>query len=442
MDIYEKLRILTDAAKYDVACTSSGTDRKASKGGLGSAVACGICHSFSGDGRCISLLKVLMSNACAYDCAYCVNRRSHDTARATFEPHELADLTIAFYRRNYIEGLFLSSGVIKSPDHTTERMIQTLRILRDEYRFCGYIHVKAIPGADQALLSRLGTLADRMSVNIELPSKTSLRRLAPDKNMQSILAPMGFITNRITENKEERALIRSSPRFVPAGQSTQMIVGATGENDLKILNLTEGLYSRYKLKRVFFSAYIPTVESSLLPSLDTKPPLLREHRLYQADWLLRFYGFSAAELLDEHQPNFNPYLDPKCNWALRHPEQFPVEVNRASYETLLRVPGIGVRSAQRIIVARRTGRLDVLGLKKLGVVLKRAQYFITCSGKRPDGLDTAQDVLLAALLSEQMRGRMETALTCNETGRPRQLSLFEHPSLAREELQKCLTGEL
>ncbi len=442
MDIYEKLRILTDAAKYDVACTSSGADRKASKGGIGSAVACGICHSFSGDGRCISLLKVLMSNACVYDCAYCVNRRSHDTPRATFEPNELADLTIAFYRRNYIEGLFLSSGVIKNPDHTTERMIQTLRILREEYRFCGYVHVKAIPGADQALLSVLGTLADRMSVNIELPSKTSLKRLAPDKNMQSILTPMSFITNRITENKEERALIRSTPRFVPAGQSTQMIVGATGENDLKILNLTEGLYSRYKLKRVFFSAYIPTVESSLLPSPDTKPPLLREHRLYQADWLLRFYGFSASELLDEGQPNFNPYLDPKCNWALRHPEQFPIEVNRANYETLLRVPGIGVRSAQRIIIARRTGRLDVAGLKKLGVVLKRAQYFITCTGKRPDGLDTAQDVLLQALLSEQMRGRMETALTGGETARPRQLSLFEHPALAQEELQKCLTGEL
>lgn len=442
MDIYEKLPILTDAAKYDVACTSSGANRKASKGGIGSAAACGICHSFSGDGRCISLLKVLMSNACVYDCAYCVNRRSNDTPRATFEPNELADLTIAFYRRNYIEGLFLSSGVIKSPDHTTERMITTLRILRDEYRFCGYVHVKAIPGADQTLLSRLGTLADRMSVNIELPSKSSLHRLAPDKNMQSILTPMGFITNRISENKQERALIRSTPRFVPAGQSTQMIVGATGENDLKILTLTEGLYSRYKLKRVFFSAYIPAVENALLPSPDTKPPLLREHRLYQADWLLRFYGFSASELLDDEHPNFNPYLDPKCNWALRHPEQFPVEVNRASYETLLRVPGIGVRSAQRISVARRTGRLDVAGLKKLGVVLKRAQYFITCSGKRPDGLDTSQDVLLAALLSEQMRGRMETALTCNETGRPRQLSVFEHPSLAQEELQKCLTGEL
>ncbi len=442
MDIYEKLRVLADAAKYDVACTSSGVNRKAKPGGLGSAVACGICHSFSGDGRCISLLKVLMTNVCVYDCAYCINRRSNDTPRATFEPRELADLTIAFYRRNYIEGLFLSSGVIKSPDHTVERMIQTLRILRDEYRFYGYIHVKAIPGADKALLSQLGLLADRMSVNIELPSQASLRLLAPDKTRQAILTPMGFISERIMQFKSERALVRSTPRFVPAGQSTQLIVGATGENDLKILNLTEGLYNRYKLKRVFFSAYIPTVESSLLPAKDTKPPLLREHRLYQADWLLRFYGFSAAELLDDEHPNFNPFLDPKCNWALRHPEQFPVEVNRASYETLLRVPGIGVRSAQRIVVARRTGSLDCAGLKKLGVVLKRAQYFITCTGKRPDGLDTAQDVLLQALLSEQMRGRMETALTCNETGRPRQLSLFEHPSLAQEELQKCLTGEL
>jgi putative DNA modification/repair radical SAM protein len=442
LDIYEKLRILTDAAKYDVACTSSGADKKSKPGGLGSAVACGICHSFSGDGRCISLLKVLMTNACAYDCAYCVNRRSHDTPRAVFEPRELADLTIAFYRRNYIEGLFLSSGVLKSPDHTTERLIQTLRILREEYIFNGYIHVKAIPGADKALIALLGTLADRMSVNIELPSQASLQLLAPDKTKQSILKPMGFIRERIEQTKEERALVRSTPRFVPAGQSTQMIVGATGENDLKILNLTEGLYQNYKLKRVFFSAYIPTVESSLLPTPDTKPPLLREHRLYQADWLLRFYGFSASELLDDHNPNFNPFLDPKCNWALHHPEVFPVEVNRAPYQTLLRVPGIGVRSAQRIVAVRRTGSLDAAGLKKLGVVLKRAQYFITCAGKRPSGLDTAQDALLTALLSEQARGRLDTAMSVSEAGRPRQLSLFEHPVLAKEELQKCLTGEL
>ncbi len=441
MDLFQKLEILTDAAKYDVACTSSGVNKKSTPGGIGNAAACGICHSFSGDGRCISLLKVLMSNACVYDCAYCVNRRTHDTPRATFEPRELADLTIAFYRRNYIEGLFLSSGVVKSPDHTTERMIQTLRILREEFKFNGYIHVKAIPGADKALIERLGLLADRMSVNIELPSQASLQLLAPDKTKQAILKPMGFIRERIEQSKGERALVKSTPRFVPAGQSTQMIVGATGETDLKILNLTEGLYRNYKLKRVFFSAYIPTVENTLLPSMDTKPPLLREHRLYQADWLLRFYGFSASELLDEQNPQFNPYVDPKCNWALHHPDQFPVEVNRAPYETLLRVPGIGVRSAQRIVVARRTGSLDFAGLKKLGVVLKRAQYFLTCSGKRPSGLDMVQDVMLISLLSEQARGRMAQALG-NETCRPRQLSLFEHPVFAQEELQKCLTGEL
>ena len=438
MDLFEKLRILTDAAKYDVACTSSGVDKKTSPGGIGNAAAYGICHSFSGDGRCISLLKVLMTNVCVYDCAYCVNRRSSDLPRAVFEPRELAELTIAFYRRNYIEGLFLSSSVLISPDFTVERMIETLRLLREQHRFSGYIHAKAIPGADKTLIARLGLLADRMSVNIELPSQASLQLLAPEKTKKAILSPMSYIRERIDQN----ALERKAPRFAPAGQSTQMIVGASGDNDLKILNLTEGLYQNYKLKRVFFSAYIPTVENSLLPALDTKPPLLREHRLYQADWLLRFYGFSAAELLDDQNPNFNPYLDPKCNWALRHPELFPVEINRAPCQTLLRVPGIGVRSAQRIVASRQTGNLDFAGLKRLGVVLKRAQYFITCSGKRPEYLDTAQDTLLVALLSEQARGRMEQANLWNDAGTPRQLSIFEQPVFAREELQKCLTGEL
>lgn len=442
MDLFEKLRILSDAAKYDVACTSSGVDKKAVPGGIGSAAACGICHSFSGDGRCISLLKVLMTNVCVYDCAYCVNRRSADTSRAVFEPRELAELTMAFYRRNYIEGLFLSSAVLVSPDFTVERMIVTIRLLREQHRFNGYIHAKAIPGADKALIERLGTLADRMSVNIELPSQASLKLLAPDKTKQAILTPMSYIRDRIEQGRADHALIKSAPRFAPAGQSTQMIVGASGESDLKILNLTEGLYKNYRLKRVFFSAYIPTVSSSLLPAVDTKPPLLREHRLYQADWLLRFYGFSSSELLDDANPNFNPYLDPKCNWALHHPEFFPVEVNRAPYQTLLRVPGIGVRSAQRIISSRRVGSLDYAGLKKLGVVLKRAQYFITCCGKRPDVLDTAQDALLAALLSEQARGRMERNLVTADTGLNRQLSMFEQPVFAKEELQKCLTGEL
>ncbi len=442
MDLFEKLKILSDAAKYDVACTSSGVRRKSDPGGIGSAAACGICHSFAADGRCISLLKVLMTNVCVFDCAYCVNRRTSDMPRAVFEPRELAELTIAFYRRNYIEGLFLSSSVIVSPDFTVERMIATLRLLREEYRFGGYIHAKAIPGADKVLLAQLGLLADRLSVNIELPSSASLQLLAPEKTRKTILGPMGQIRDGISQSKQERALCRKAPRFAPAGQSTQMIVGASGESDMKILGLTEGLYQNYRLKRVFFSAYVPTVESSLLPSLDTKPPLLREHRLYQADWLLRFYGFSASELLDEKNPNFNPYLDPKCNWALRHPELFPVDVNRAPYETLLRIPGVGVRSAQRIVAARRTGSLDYAGLKKLGVVLKRAQYFLTCSGKRADYFDTAQDALLAALVSEQARGRMEPALSCMDAGRPRQISMFEQPALAREEFAKCLSGEM
>ena len=340
MDVYEKLKVLTDAAKYDVACTSSGTDRASGKDGIGSAVAAGICHSFAGDGRCISLLKVLMTNACAYDCAYCVNRRSNDSRRATFEPQELADLTMAFYRRNYIEGLFLSSGVLKNPDYTMERMIEALRLLREEYKFYGYIHAKAIPGASDALVERLGMLADRMSVNIELPSQESLTRLAPDKSKHSILAPMGFIRERIAESSKDLVRYKSAPKFVPAGQSTQMIVGASGESDLHILNLTEKLYKGYRLKRVFFSAYMPVTEHALLPARDIKPPLLREHRLYQADWLLRFYGFEASEILDEEHPTFNPYLDPKCNWAINHPALFPVEVNRVPYETLLRVPGM------------------------------------------------------------------------------------------------------
>ncbi|HEY3424107.1 MAG TPA: putative DNA modification/repair radical SAM protein, partial [Negativicutes bacterium] len=400
MDVFDKLKILTDAAKYDVACTSSGVNKKASVGGIGSAAASGICHSFAGDGRCISLLKVLMTNVCAYDCKYCVNRKSNDTPRASFTPRELAELTINFYRRNYIEGLFLSSGVLKNPDYTSEQMIATLRILRDEYRFSGYIHAKAIPGTDSTLIAQLGLLADRMSVNIELPSQSSLQILAPDKSKHSILAPMGYIQNRIQENSTDIIKYRHAPKFVPAGQSTQMIIGATPDTDFQILNLTEGLYKKYKLKRVFFSAYMPVAENTLLPTLDTKPPLWREHRLYQADWLLRFYGFTANELLDQHHQSFNPYIDPKCNWALNHMECFPLDINRASYHELLRVPGIGVNSAKRIATARRTATLQFSDLKKLGVVLKRAQYFITCGGK-VDGLKITQDAVMRSLLSEK-----------------------------------------
>lgn len=430
----EKLRILTDAAKYDVACTSSGVDRMGTRGQLGSAAAAGICHSFASDGRCISLLKVLMSNACTYDCSYCLNRRTNETERATFRPRELADLTIQFYRRNYIEGLFLSSAVVGTPDYTCELMLSVLHILRREYRFGGYIHVKAIPGADERLIRELGLLADRMSVNIELPSNESLKRLAPQKTKESILAPMTQIRNSIMENKSELVQYRHAPQFVPGGQSTQMIIGATPETDRSILRLTEGLYKKCALKRVFYSAYMPLVEDRNLPALDTAPPLLREHRLYQADWLLRFYGFTAEEILDDAHPDFNPLLDPKCNWAVNHPEVFPVEVNRAPYELLLRVPGIGVTSARRILRARRETKLDFDGLKKLGVVLKRASYFITCQGKMNCRIKTDDPAVLMGILRD--RGLPQGGF---QPEMPEQLSLFQP---TREDGVKCLTGQL
>ncbi len=403
MDVLEKLTILTDAAKYDAACTSSGGDRASRKGYIGntSSSVAGCCHSFSADGRCVSLLKVLLTNRCVYDCKYCVNRRSNDTPRAAFTPEELADLTIQFYRRNYIEGLFLSSGVFRSPDYTTELMIRCLRLLREEYRFNGYIHAKTIPGTAPELVEQLGFLADRLSVNIELPSETALRTLAPDKTKGAILAPMRQIQTRGHQCREELAKYRHAPRFAPAGQSTQLIVGATPESDLHILRLTQGLYDRYQLKRVFYSAYVPVVEHALLPAKTVKPPLLREHRLYQADWLLRFYGFRAEELLDETHPDFDPRVDPKCSWALAHPEFFPVEVNTADYEALLRVPGIGVLSARRILSARRTRKLRTESLRRLGVVMKRAQYFLTVDGKLPEGLRFSQDSLLRYLVAAE-----------------------------------------
>ncbi len=401
MDVMEKLTILTDAAKYDAACTSSGGNRGSQKGYIGntSSSVAGCCHSFSADGRCVTLLKVLMTNCCVYDCRYCVNRCSNDTRRAIFTPEELAELTIQFYRRNYIEGLFLSSGVLVSPDYTTERMIRCLRLLREQYRFNGYIHAKAIPGTSPELVEQLGLLADRLSVNIELPSEAGLKALAPNKTKAAILRPMGQIQQAVLEHREALIKYRHAPRFAPAGQSTQMIVGATADSDRHILRLSQGLYRRYGLKRVFYSAYVPVVEHSLLPALDVKPPLLREHRLYQADWLLRFYGFAAEELLSEEQPNFNPLVDPKCSWALGHPEYFPVEVNTADYETLLRVPGVGVTSARRIVTARRAGPLRVEDLKKLGVVMKRAQYFLVCRGRRPEGLRFSEDSLLRNLIA-------------------------------------------
>lgn len=342
-----------------------------------------------------------MTNCCVFDCKYCVNRRSNDTRRTAFTPRELADLTVNFYRRNYIEGLFLSSGVLKSPDYTTEQMIRSLRILREEYRFNGYIHAKTIPGTSPELVEQLGFLADRMSVNIELPSEAGLKALAPDKTKQAILSPMRQIQQRGRQSKEELVKFRHAPKFSPAGQSTQLIVGATSDSDLHILQLTQGLYDRYQLKRVFYSAYVPVVEHALLPAKDVKPPLLREHRLYQADWLLRFYGFRAEELLDAQTPDFNPLVDPKCSWALAHLEFFPVEITTASYETLLRIPGVGVTSARRILSARRSGGLRVEHLQKLGVVMKRAQYFLTVSGRRAEGLRFTPDSLLRGLIAAE-----------------------------------------
>ena len=419
MDLLEKLTILSDAAKYDAACTSSGVRRKFQPGKIGntSSSIAGCCHSFSADGRCVTLLKVLMTNSCVYDCKYCVNRRSNDTRRAAFTPRELAELTIGFYRRNYIEGLFLSSGVLRNADYTTEQMIRALRILRQEYGFNGYIHAKAIPGTSPELVQQLGLLADRMSVNIELPSQQGLQTLAPDKTREAILRPMSLIRDKVLESKQELVKYKHAPSFAPAGQSTQLIVGATKDTDRHILHLTEALYQKYRLKRVFYSAYVPVVENSLLPALDTKPPLLREHRLYQADWLLRFYGFQASELLDEAHPDFNPQLDPKCSWAVEHLEQFPVEVMRADYETLLRVPGIGPTSAKRIVSARRTAHLRFEDLKKLGVVVKRAQYFLLCDGHAAPGLRFSPATIVQQLEALE-RGLLPS-------GDMQQLSLFD-----------------
>ena len=421
MDLMAKLEILADAAKYDAACTSSGLDRAGRPGAIGSTTLAGCCHSFSADGRCISLLKVLLTNLCVYDCQYCINRRSNDLPRAAFTPLELCELTMGFYRRNYIEGLFLSSAVLRNPDYTTEQMIECLHLLREKYHFGGYIHAKAIPGADPQLTYQLGLLADRMSVNIELPSSVSLARLAPDKGKEAILAPMRQIRDGIAISKQELQVYRHAPRFAPAGQSTQMIIGATPESDRQILHLTQGLYQKYRLKRVFYSAYMPVSTSPFLPvPQDFQPPLLREHRLYQADWLLRYYHFRAEELLDEDNPNLDPRFDPKCTWALRHLEFFPVEVNRADYEALLRVPGIGVKSARRILAARRVASLTFEGLKRLGVVLKRAQYFLTCSGKPMVGLKVREDGLLRHLVALEAPSLAAP--------RPEQLSLFDTTS--------------
>ena len=439
LPVMEKLRILADAAKYDVACTSSGVSRGNSGQGIGNCMEAGICHSFATDGRCISLLKILFTNECIFNCRYCLNRCSNDVPRATFTPAEVCELTMEFYRRNYIEGLFLSSGIVKSPDYTMELLYETLWKLRREYHFGGYIHVKAIPGADPLLIERTGFLADRMSVNLELPTAEGLRTLAPAKTREKILTPMRQIQNgrleyggQLQTTGQSRAVAAQrshGPQFVPAGQSTQMIIGATPENDFQIMSVAESLYRRFELKRVFYSAFVRVNDDSLLPALPGGPPLLREHRLYQADWLLRYYGFEAGELLSEERPNFNVLLDPKCDWALRHLELFPVEVNRVSYQTLLRVPGIGVKSAQRIVKARRLGMVDFPDLKRMGVVLKRALYFITCRGKTLYPIRIEEDFITRNLLD--VKERMPYGISEGVTYR--QLSLFDDYQVPQED---------
>lgn len=465
MSLQDKLHILADAAKYDVACTSSGVDRKGKKGFLGNSVACGICHSFASDGRCISLLKILLTNHCIYDCKYCQNRVSNDVERAAFTPEEVCDIAMEFYKRNYIEGLFLSSGVEKNPAYTMEQMCRTLFLLRTTYRFNGYIHVKAVPGAPDELLTMAGYLADRMSINLELPTEDGMKKLAPNKTHKSILRPMGMVTetiashrlaigksarmersgvNKYLENSifsdrliESRdgslslpaAVKRAVPDrdFAAAGQSTQMIIGASPETDYHLIKTTQHLYQSYDLKRVFFSAYVPLNEDSALPALDTPVPLLREHRLYQADWLLRFYGFQADELLSEERPNFNELLDPKCEWALRHLELFPVEINRAPYDMVLRIPGVGPKSAARIMQARRYGSIDFPHLKKMGVVLKRAHYFITCGGKMMYKTPLEEQYITRQLVSSDSRENWETAHQSNF----QQMSLFSDFNLIK-----------
>lgn len=519
----EKLNILADAAKYDVACTSSGVDRKGQKGALGNSVSCGICHSFAADGRCISLLKVLMTNHCVYDCKYCLNRRSNDVPRTTFEPEELCELVVEFYKRNYIEGLFLSSGVLRDPTYTMQRMCETLYLLRTKYRFNGYIHVKTIPGASDELISMVGYLADRISVNMELPTEESLKKLAPNKSFGTILDPMGKLTSTIESHrlavgktarmersginryltgsifneknlqkdlqknltaykaglagKERRGALHMTAAekltegmasdksgigaagmkngamtdiqhvsthyisdsysplpvmfgdtdrrraFAPAGQSTQMIVGASGESDYTLIHTAQRLYQRYDLKRVFYSAYIPINEDSALPSLDTAVPLLREHRLYQADWLLRYYGFHAEEILSESEPNLDQRMDPKCNWAVRHLDQFPVEVQTAPYDLLLRIPGIGPKSAGRIVRSRRYGSLDFDSLKKMGVVLKRAHYFITCGGRMMYRIPIERDYIVREM-TDMSRGE-NWQVAHQNTPEYRQMTLFD-----------------
>ena len=432
MELLDKLKILADSAKYDASCSSSGSNRKNKTNGIGNGNISGICHSWGADGRCISLLKILFTNSCIYDCKYCINRCSNNVKRATFTPREVADLTIEFYKRNYIEGLFLSSAVFRSPNYTMELLIKTVSILRNEYNFNGYIHCKTIPGCSPECIDKLGNMVDRLSINIELPSQNSLKLLAPQKEKNGIIEPMSYVAQNIKNNNYDKN--RFKKHFVPAGQTTQMIIGATPENDLKILKLSEGLYKNFKLKRVYYSAYISINNDKNLPMLST-PPLLRENRLYQADWLLRFYGFKADELLTTNNPNFNTLLDPKCDWALRNLDKFPVEINTANYWSLLRIPGIGVITAKKIIQARRNFSLNFENLKKLGVVLKRAQYFITCKGKYLYNCKNFNQSFIESNLLITERNTIPQK-------KFEQLSIFDKLTPTKEDKIKCLTGSL
>ncbi len=424
MSIMDKLNILADAAKYDVSCSSSGSSRNGDGKGIGNTVKAGLCHSFAADGRCISLLKILFTNECIFDCKYCLNRKSNDVPRASFTPDEVCSLTMEFYRRNYIEGLFLSSGILYSPDYTMELLCQTLYKLRTECNFQGYIHVKAIPGADPSLIQKAGFLADRISVNLELATAEGLQKLAPNKHRKNILRPMKLIQNGITANRDEIAVYNHVPRFCEAGQSTQMIIGAMPESDYQIMAVAENLYQKFSLKRVYYSAFVNVNEDKDLPALPGGPPLLREHRLYQADWLLRFYDFTVDELLTEDRPNFNMMIDPKADWAVRHLELFPIEINRADYQLLLRIPGIGVKSAKRIVKARRFGRLTFEDLKKIGVVLKRALYFITCNGKMMYPTKIEENYIVRNLTGPSQASRKERQLFSQDGMIYEQMSLF------------------
>lgn len=425
MSLMEKLEILANGAKYDVSCSSSGSSRRNDGTGLGNTVAAGICHSFASDGRCISLLKILFTNECIYDCRYCINRRSNDVPRASFTPDEVCELTMQFYRRNYIEGLFLSSGILYSPNYTMELLYETVHKLRTVHRFQGYIHVKAIPGADPDIIQKTGFLADRMSVNLEMATAEGLREIAPNKHRKNILLPMRQIQNGITENKNELMLYKHAPHFCEAGQSTQMVIGALPESDYQIMSVAQSLYQKFELKRVYYSAFVNVNGDKDLPATTNGAPLLREHRLYQADWLLRFYHFEVEELLSKEHPNFNALMDPKANWAVHHLEQFPVEINRADYRMILRVPGIGVKSARRIVAARRFGNLTFEDLKKIGVVLKRALYFITCNGRMMYPTKLEENYIVQNLTYQNRTGKGEKLPFLMDGTPYRQLSLFD-----------------